>query len=148
MKICKDCKTEGITSLRPTPFSGPRCTTHHRQVTRERKARAHERRTEATFGITGEQYWELYEAQGQRCYICQWAKGATKRLAVDHDHNRCDTHPSEQGCPQCVRALLCGPCNQMIGRLGVEALERAIVVLTDPPAAKILRVSQQSHESQ
>ena len=141
-KPCKDCTAEGATTHRPAPFSGPRCATHHRLVTAQRKARAHERRTEANFGITGEQYWAIYHGQGGRCYICQWAKGITKRLAVDHDHKKCgDAHPAEQGCPQCVRALLCGPCNQMIGRLGVEALERAIVVLTDPPAQEILRVS-------
>lgn len=144
MKQCKECMAEGITTLRPAPFPGPRCSTHHRLVTRHRKARAHERRTEATFGITGEQYWGLYELQGGRCYICRWARGAVKRLAVDHDHQKCDHHPRDQGCPACVRALLCGPCNQMIGRLGVEALERAITVLTDPPAQKFLRVSPDS----
>lgn len=141
MKTCKDCLAEGVTTLRPTPHPGPRCVTHHREVTRQRKARAHERRTQATFGITGEQYWELYEAQGGRCYICQWARGAVKRLAVDHDHDRCDNHPPDQGCIRCVRALLCGPCNQMIGRLRVDALQRAIIVLTDPPAQKLLGVS-------
>lgn len=141
MKPCKDCVAEGVTTSRPATYAGPRCATHHRAVQRQRKARAHERRTENTFGITGPQYWALYEAQGGRCYICQWARGATKRLAVDHDHKKCGTHPAEQGCIDCVRALLCGPCNQTIGRLGVEALERAITVLTDPPAAKILRVS-------
>lgn len=144
MKTCKDCLAEGVTTLRPTPHPGPRCVTHHRAVTRQRKARAHERRTQATFGITGEQYWELYEAQGGRCYICQWARGAVKRLAVDHDHDKCDDHPAEQGCIRCVRALLCGPCNQMIGRLRVDALQRAITVLTDPPAQKLLGVSGQS----
>jgi hypothetical protein len=144
MKQCKDCAAQGVTNLRPAPFSGPRCSTHHREVTKQRRARAHERRTESTFGITGEQYWQLYEAQGQRCYICQWAKGTTKRLAVDHDHKKCEDHPDDQGCLNCVRALLCGPCNQTIGRLGVEALQRAITVLTDPPAQKILRVSPES----
>lgn len=141
MKRCKDCDAEGVTTLRPASFSGPRCATHHRAVVRQRKTRAHARRTEATFGITGEQYWALYEAQGGRCYICQWARGVTKRLAVDHDHKRCPDHPDDQGCIECVRALLCGPCNQTIGRLGVEALQRAITVLSDPPAQKILRVS-------
>lgn len=142
MRTCKDCRAEGITTSRPAPFSGPRCATHHRAVVSRRKARAHERRTEATFGITGEQYWALYEFQGGRCYICQWARGTTKRLAVDHDHKKCgDNHPADQGCPRCVRALLCGPCNQMIGRLGVEALQRAVIVLTDPPAAAVLGVS-------
>lgn len=142
MKRCKDCVAEGVATIRPTPFPGPRCSTHHRLFTAARKARAHERRTKATFGITGEQYWAIYQAQGGRCYICQWARGATKRLAVDHDHKKCSDHLPEQGCPRCVRALLCGPCNQTIGRLGVEALQRAITVLTDPPAQDVLRVSR------
>jgi hypothetical protein len=141
MTKCKDCVTENVESHRPTPYPGPRCATHHRDFVRRRKARAHARRTETTFGISGDEYWALYEAQGRRCFICQWARGATKRLAVDHDHKRCDSHLPEQGCRSCVRALLCGPCNQMIGRLGVDALERAIIVLTDPPAQKILGVS-------
>jgi len=141
MKRCKDCVAEGVDAIRPTPFSGPRCATHHRIVTAQRKLRAHERRTEITFGLSGTQYWALYEAQGGRCFICQWAKGTTKRLAVDHDHKKCGTHPPEQGCIKCVRALLCGPCNQTIGRLGVEALRRAITVLTDPPAQQLLGVS-------
>ena len=88
--------------------------------------------------MTGEQYWALYEAQGRRCFICQRATGATKKLAVDHDHHRGCGHAPETGCPDCVRALLCGPCNQMIGRWNVAALRRAIEVLTEPPAQRVL----------
>ena len=64
-----------------------------------------------------------------------------KRLAVDHDHTLAleHGHDPKVGCIACVRALLCGPCNQTIGRLGVEALCRLIEVLVDPPARKWLR---------
>jgi ATP-dependent helicase YprA (DUF1998 family) len=139
--VCKDCLTDGVTTPRPTPHGGPRsprCVTHHRARRRRQRARSHELRTQANYGLTADQYGAIYEYQGRRCYICQRATGATKRLAVDHDHDRCDDHAPETGCPDCVRALLCGPCNQIIGRLGVAALRRAIVVLTEPPAQRVL----------
>jgi hypothetical protein len=62
------------------------------------------------YGITPEQYWALYEAQGGACYICQRATGKTKRLSVDHDH--------ETGY---VRGLLCGPCNKILGHFRDDA---------------------------
>lgn len=126
---CKDCATEGRTGKpRPAPHPGPRCVTHHRARRKAVSARSHALRTEKVYGITEEQYWALYEAQGGRCAICQRASGRTKRLAVDHNH--------ETGA---VRALLCGPDNQMIGRLGAEALARAILVLKTEPAQAILK---------
>ena len=137
-KPCKDCVAEGITTPRPPIYPGPRCYTHHRQVVKLRKFQSHARRTETTYGITGVQYWKLYDAQGGRCFICRRATGATKRLAVDHDHRLCDDHPPDRGCPRCIRCLACGPCNELLGRYGIEALQRAIEVLSDPPARKIL----------
>lgn len=128
MAGCKDCAAEGRTGKpRPAPHPGPRCTTHHRLRRKAVSARAHGLRTEKVYGITEEQYWALYAAQGGVCFICRRATGKTKRLAVDHNH--------ETGA---VRSLLCGPCNQMIGRLGPEALARAILVLKTQPAQAIL----------
>jgi hypothetical protein len=129
-------------TIRATPYGGPRsprCVTHHRARRKQQRDRAHELRTKANYGLTSEQYWAIYEAQGRRCFICQKATGQRKRLAVDHDHDRegC-RHKPDVGCRACVRALLCGPCNQVIGRLGVEALERAVVVLTKAPAQDVL----------
>lgn len=146
MPICKDCVADGVTTERKiatrpdgSPQPGPRCVTHHRAVKRKRRDRAHELHIGANFGITAEDYQTIYASQGGKCFICQFATGARKRLAVDHEHNKpgCEHNP-KQGCPQCVRALLCGPCNQTIGRYGVEALMRAIQVLTNPPARKVL----------
>jgi len=139
---CIDCLAEGVTRPRPTPHGGPRsprCVTHHRAKKQRERLRAHELKVQAGYGISGEQYWQLYAAQDGKCFICQRATGQRKRLAVDHEHNKdgC-THPPETGCPACVRALLCGPCNQMIGRLGVAALTRAIDLLQNPPAQSIL----------
>lgn len=136
--ICIDCEAEGVTTKRPAPHPGPRCVTHKRARKKVVSARAHELRTEATYGLTGAQYWAIHEAQGGCCYICLVSKGIVRRLAVDHDHKKCDDHPPEMGCPRCVRALLCKRCNQLIAWWGVEALQRAIEVLTDPPAQRVL----------
>jgi arsenate reductase-like glutaredoxin family protein len=43
------------------------------------------------------------------------------------------------GCPYCIRALLCGRCNKLVAFLDEEALARAIIVLVDPPARRVLR---------
>lgn len=139
--MCKDCKAEGITKTRPAPYPGPRCATHHRTEKRRRSVRAHAKRIEALYDLSPEEYWKIYEYQGNRCAICQRSRGIVKRLAVDHDHHAgCGHHP-EVGCSKCVRALLCSGCNQLIGRYDVAALQRAIGVLTDPPAQRVLGVS-------
>lgn len=137
---CVDCTAEGITTRRPiaTGTRKPRCATHARIATRRAKATAHARTVEATYGITGEQYWALYESQGGKCAICRVATGKTKRLAVDHNHNCTVGHSPHLGCPQCCRGLLCSPCNVIIGRLNSEALVRALDYLLDPPARGVL----------
>lgn len=154
-KPCKDCVAEGVTTKRVPALDkdgrqvpGNRCVTHHRKRKKALSARAHELRTQATYGLTSEDYWRLYDSQGGVCFICGRAKGISKRLCVDHDHHLCDDHPPEMGCPRCVRCLLCSWCNEVIGRIGVEALYRAIEVLTDPPAQKVLVATTTSCASQ
>jgi hypothetical protein len=130
---CKDCAAEGVTTARPTPHPGPRCVTHHRAELRRRRDAAHGRRTQATYSLTPEEYRKLYEAQGRRCAICRRATGATKRLAVDHDHTCC---PGPVSCGGCVRGLLCGPCNSMLShaRDSVDLFHRAAQYLRDWPS--------------
>src|SRR4051794_16889408 len=48
------------------------------------------------YGITVEQYDELFEAQGGCCAICGGECKTRRKLAVDHNHNTGD-----------VRGLLC-----------------------------------------
>tara|TARA_Y100000310_G_scaffold340444_1_gene436280 strand:+ start:2171 stop:2440 length:270 start_codon:yes stop_codon:yes gene_type:complete len=60
------------------------------------------------YGITEDDYDEMYRAQRGCCWICGTHQSALKRrLNVDHDHDSGD-----------VRALLCGHCNRGIGLLG------------------------------
>lgn len=148
---CKDCKTEGITTARKLATKadgslepGPRCVTHHRARRKATSLAAHGKRTEKTYGITEAQYWAIYEFQGGRCALCQFATGKARRLAVDHDHELAKTHdhPVEQGCALCVRGLLCKRCNRFGVPLILEVIVRTINYLCDPPARQVLRASE------
>ncbi|UJD20897.1 endonuclease VII [Mycobacterium phage Zimmer] len=126
-RVCVDCE-EG--SKRKAPHPGPRCATHHRAKRRERSAGSWGARILATYGITPDEYWEIYEFQGGRCYICQRANGKVKRLSVDHDHKT-----------GIVRGLLCTMCNKYTlgwARDAIEFFERAIAYLKRPPAVEVL----------
>jgi Recombination endonuclease VII len=149
--VCVDCIADGIAAWRPTPHGGPRtplCVTHNRARKKRNRARSHELRTEKTYGITGAEYAEIKLFQGGKCAICQRATGATKNLAVDHQHHKdgCD-HVPDVGCRACVRGLLCGPCNQTIGAWDVDALVRAIVYLRNPPAQVVLNSDKVTGEA-
>ncbi|KGI82056.1 hypothetical protein IL38_06945 [Actinopolyspora erythraea] len=136
-KKCVDCVVEGVTTKRKVTPPGPRCDTHHRARKKQRKSQSFARRLEETYNITEEQYWEIYEYQGRRCYNCP-NKGTYKRLSVDHDHACC---PGRTSCGKCVRGLLCQPCNRYLGHIrdNPEALLNGVEYLNDPPARKVLK---------
>jgi hypothetical protein len=104
------------------------------------RARRRDLQLQRDFGIDAVVYALLYEAQGGRCavYRCR-ATGRTKALAVDHDH---ECQASHGGIIQlcCIRALLCGPHNEWLGRAGNDPLvfESLAAILRDPPAQKVL----------
>lgn len=135
---CVDCRREGLPLNRPATEPGPRCATHWRVAKKARRKTAHETRMAKNFELEPGDYDRLYEAQGGRCYGCQTATGKRKRLAVDHDHQCQAGHDPKKGCYLCIRALLCGQCNQILGRYGVEKLRRLIEVIENPPARKVL----------
>lgn len=75
------------------------------------------------YNITPENYTELLLKQNGVCAICgkpetTIAYGKVQVLSVDHDHKTGK-----------VRGLLCVGCNQGLGRLGEDNLERAISYL-------------------
>lgn len=112
---CKDCVAEERAANRPAPHPGPRCASHHKAKRRIRQKAAHDKRAQSVYGLPPGGYERLYEQQGRRCAICWRATGRTRRLSVDHDHSCC---PGPVSCGQCVRGLLCSPCNVYVGRLG------------------------------
>lgn len=131
-RVCKDCVTDGVTTVRPAPHQGPRCATHHRTVRRSRKAALHEKRVQDTYGLAPGDYQRLYAAQGGVCAICgPWSgrNGASRRLSVDHNHATGE-----------VRGLLCRPCNTLVGQFrdNPAVFARGADYLTTPPARKVL----------
>lgn len=133
---CKDCKSTTRALSKP----GPRCASCWRVEDARRKNVVHGAYVEKTYGISAEQYKILYEAQGGRCAICRRATGATRRLAVDHDHKTGE-----------VRGLLCKPCNRyglgMFARDNPEVFDRAADYLRNPPAREVLKSCQQENHS-
>jgi hypothetical protein len=140
---CKDCPTD---SKRPTPHPGPRCVTHHRAVRKARRLAAQEKRVQKVYGIHPDEYDRIYKLQGGVCYICRRATGARRRLSVDHDHAQAalDGHPLEQGCPTCVRGLLCSTCNKNLGhyRDDPAAFIRGAEYLLEWPSKRPSKESQ------
>lgn len=100
----------------------------------------------STYGVSPRFYRALYLAQLGRCYICRKAKGihpddprggGSRRLGIDHDHNIGNKI-------EAVRALVCtgslsaNTCNRLIARYSVGALSRAVDVLIERPAQRLL----------
>jgi hypothetical protein len=62
-------------------------------------------------GISPEQYSAMVTAQSGVCGVC----GVTppdSAFVIDHDHSCCS---GSTACGQCVRGLLCAPCNFGLG---------------------------------
>jgi hypothetical protein len=130
---CVDCGS----TTRKTPHPGPRCATCHRARLAAARDSRRSARALAVYGVTSDLYAEILAEQGGTCAICGRATGRTKALAIDHDHSCC---PSGQSCGQCVRGLLCGPCNRLVGHLRDDpaALRRAADYLENPPAKRVI----------
>lgn len=132
-RVCIDCRAAGRPATRPAIHPGPRCATDWRAERRRRLQVRKDSHRVTRYGITPQEYGKLYEHQGRRCAVCRRATGATKALAVDHDHACC---PGPTSCGKCVRGLLCGPCNSMMAhaRDDAELYRRAIRYLNEWPA--------------
>jgi len=76
------------------------------------------------YGMTPDDWQQLFEAQGGRCPLCERRFGARRGPVVDHDHRT-----------GLVRGLLCGHCNTLLGLLHDNAdwCERSSKYLRTPP---------------
>ena len=124
---------EGITTKRKT--TGVRtvlCATHRRARNKKKRNYSHEKHIGDTYGITSEEYWAIYKAQGGKCAMCKRAQGLKKKLSVDHDH-----------ADGKVRGLLCQKCNRDVlghARDEIEFFERTIDYLKYPPAVQVIGI--------
>lgn len=102
---------------------------------REQSDKAHERRVCALYGLRPRDYQRLFDAQGGHCPIrgCT-ARGASRRLSVDHDH-LIGLHNREA-----VRGLMCKKHNRMLGDVGDDPLVFISLAeyLINPPAREVL----------
>lgn len=113
--LCIDCKAEQVPGVHVpaskirkivTADGEPkRCTTHLRRFKTRQRQQARGRHVERTYDISAKDAGDLLVFQGGRCWICQKATGASKLLAIEHDH-----------ADDWVRGRLCSTCNQFIGR--------------------------------
>lgn len=134
---------------RPTTRKGPRspwlCTSCSRADRRARKTATALKRIEKVYGLTPDDLelvrgtLPVNERGVPVCPGCKRATGATKALAVDHDHDL-----ERRGLParETVRGILCGPCNQTIGRYSPAQLRALADYVEDPPAPKVLRTGK------
>lgn len=98
---------------------------YHRQYGKRNKDRRRARQIERDYGITIEQWNELFTKQGNKCAICLGIEPrGGKGWVTDHNHstNR-------------VRGVLCNVCNVMLGhgQDSIEIFQSAITYLTNPP---------------
>ena len=125
-KACTRCK-------KPKPFGkfGPRKDSNHGLTSRckqccneARKLRykAHPRIRQTVrnqnlkrwYGIDESRYNEILDSQDNKCAGCKKDQSEFDyALCVDHDHNCCP----EKSCGNCIRGLLCKPCNWGEGHL-------------------------------
>lgn len=77
-----------------------------------RRATVRRMNWKAKYGVTEEMYNAMLAAQDGVCAICKREDLAGHALHVDHDHACC---PGKTSCGRCVRGLLCGKCNRLLG---------------------------------
>lgn len=88
------------------------------------------RRIDRCFLVSPSYIIHLLEWQKNKCPVCKTPLCLTKSKTwvVDHDHSCC---PAGKFCDKCIRGILCGLCNRMLGlaRDSVKTLERGAYYL-------------------
>ncbi len=130
-KVCYRCKKKkpisGFSKNKSQPdgyqlYCKPCKQEKQREYYTSDKGRLHIRKMNLkwTYGITLEQYNEMFEQQNGVCAICGKLEtailnNAVKRLSVDHNHKTGK-----------VRALLCHTCNMYVGMVENKQLVKRI----------------------
>jgi hypothetical protein len=92
------------------------------------------------YKMTAEGYERLLLRQGGHCALCSTKcttghSGKKIRLHVDHDHSCCSGNKS---CGKCIRGLLCGGCNALVGMLEIILKDVEITAHPDTWTANAL----------
>jgi hypothetical protein len=66
------------------------------------------------YGLSYDSYLSLIKKQNDSCAICKTQfESISKQPHVDHDHSCCSE--KTKSCGYCIRGLLCGKCNLLLG---------------------------------
>lgn len=65
------------------------------------------------YGITLEQWDDLFSQQDGKCYLCADRLPVESDICIDHDHACCS---GKKSCGKCIRGLACRWCNQGLGQ--------------------------------
>lgn len=79
------------------------------------------------YGIEYQDYLKIIEKQNNKCAICNISfNKINKQPHIDHNHSCCSE--KIKSCGQCIRGLLCGKCNLLLGIANddIMLLEKAI----------------------
>lgn len=116
-----------------------RCRSCNAAIYQSRREDVRDKMRQQRFTLTREAFDALFAEQGNRCAICRTDSPGKNFWAVDHDHSCCPG--SDKTCGQCVRAILCGPCNTGLGlfRDNEDRLRSAADYLARHARAAIMR---------
>lgn len=119
---CKPCQLEYQRARYAKPEVFQRRAANLEIAKERRKGSSRKWYLKSTYGITVEQYEELFNKNDGKCYICN--SSVNYWLHVDHDHSCC---PTNKSCGNCIRGLLCYNCNTMLGyaKDSIDVLRRA-----------------------
>lgn len=109
-------REKGEWVLCPVPRCGREMNPFYNMCTKHRTRAKH-------YGLTWDEGFKLFSRQ--HCDACG---DLLRQGTIDHDHSCC---PGEGSCGKCVRGVLCGSCNKMLGyaRDDPERLQAAISYL-------------------
>lgn len=109
------CLTCGVELERkPNTRTPLRCPAHQAEHDAHRRTEKERRRRFRRHGLTEERYLAILRSQGDACAICGATEpnGGRGGWHIDHDHSCCS---GPWSCGNCIRGILCGRCNNMIG---------------------------------
>lgn len=91
------------------------------------------------YNITLDQRDELLASQGGVCAICKKSEHGGHDWCTDHDHACCPK--KSHSCGECIRGIICFPCNVMLGNAqdNPTVLRAAIAYLAWPPGTGALQ---------
>jgi hypothetical protein len=68
------------------------------------------------YGITKEEYYQMFIEQDGVCKICNNPEKEKSRMCIDHNHSCCSNEEkNSRSCGKCIRGLICFRCNVVLG---------------------------------